>query len=221
MREEHAALHASHGKAWVLLHAATGDRYLDPILTAEGERQAERLHAQMAALGVRVDAVALSPMRRTLQTAHVGIPQLRAPATRPRVLATELLRERVGPYTCDGRLPVSTLRDSFAHVDFSQVGEADTLFAYGKEHGDGEALKLAERAERAARWLLALPDELEHVAVVSHQHFLRAFTSRHAPSDDAAAADARAREEEAAREQHAGRMFRNAEMQTAHLCERS
>lgn len=220
LREEHAALHAVHGAAWVLLHEATGHLYRDPALTAEGERQAAILHALMAE--TKVDAVALSPMRRTLQTAHLGIPQLRLGAhdARPRVIATELLRERIGPYMCDLRLAASLLKEEYGHVDFSEVVEEDMLFAEGQEYGPDEASKLAERAVRAAEWLLAQPDEHERIAVVSHQHFLLALTKRFGLGRAKSAGDESAvkREEKAASEH--GINFRNAELQTAHLCER-
>lgn len=219
LREEHARLHAEHGVAWVLLHEARGNLYRDPLLTPEGERQAAELRALLAKLEARVDAVVLSPMRRTLQTAHLGIPQLHgsaAPATRPRVVATELLRERIGPYQCDLRLRASELRAEYAHVDFSEVAEEDELFLRGKEHGPDERAKLATRAAAAAQWLLERPEAQRTIAVVSHQHFLEALTRSFLVPARAEGGAADAREAGAA-----GVVFRNAELQTVHLCERA
>jgi broad specificity phosphatase PhoE len=204
----HARLHAEHGVAWVLLHEVSGLRYRDPPLTPEGERQAAALRAEMEAAGVRVDAVAISPMRRTLQTAHIGVPHLQ-PSRRASTptYTTELLRERVGPYACDERAPASELRAEFGeHVDFAEVAEEDSMFAEAKEHGPDEAATLAARATRFVEWVLERPEEHEHIAVVSHQHFLLAITSLFA--DDLGGERARER-------------FRNAELRSVVLCERA
>jgi broad specificity phosphatase PhoE len=173
-----AELHAKHGSAWVLLEEATSLIYLDPPLTGKGEAQAAALRAELHATRASVDAVVVSPMRRTLQTATLGLPQLadELPSATV-VIATELLRERIGPYTCDGRDRASQLAAEFPHVDFSEVSEHDHLWTDGKEHGPAEAATLAARAHRFAAWVLRRPAEHEHIAVVSHQHFLRAFVS--------------------------------------------
>ncbi|KAJ1639435.1 histidine phosphatase superfamily [Pavlovales sp. CCMP2436] len=180
--------------------AATGARYRDPPLTATGSRQAERLFDEMDARSLHIELVTTSPMRRTLQTAHIGIPHLRGAATTPAV-ATDLLRERVGPYTCDQRVEKSSLASEFAGVDFSEVDEQDWMTSTAQEYGPNEGALLAERAERAVEWLLGRPEQ--HIAVVSHQHFLRALTKL---SVDSPAG---------------GLSFRNAEIQTFHLCERT
>ena len=147
-------------------------------------------------VGLEVDAVCSSPFRRTLQArahfgvsprtadgppppadAHPQVPALRekiveiggwptAAAARARVLASDLLRERVAEYTCDGRLKVSELRSrAFGNataadvpdVDYAGVSEEDEMYASGREDGPDEAKLLAARARKAAEWLLAQP----------------------------------------------------------------
>ena len=79
----------------------------------------------------------------------------------------------------------------------------------GRESGPNEWALVTARARLAARWLLGHEHEGEHVAVVSHQVFLKAFTAVLEPPglDPAAAERLRAR-------------FRNAERRTYILCER-
>ena len=86
---------------------------------------------------------------------------------RTRVLASDLLRERVAEYTCDGRLKVSELRlrafgnatpaADVPEVDYAGVSEEDEMYASGREDGADEAKLLAARARKAAQWLLAQP----------------------------------------------------------------
>ena len=93
------------------------------------------------------------------QTAHLAVPALRekiveiggrptaAGRARTRVLASDLLRERVAEYTCDGRLKVSELRTrAFGNataadvpdVDYAGVSEEDEMYASGREDGPDE-----------------------------------------------------------------------------------
>ena len=73
---ETRALREEHGIAWYLLEKVTGLKYWDPPLTATGRRQSHRLWRELRSSNVSFDAVYSSPFRRTLQTAHLGIPQL-------------------------------------------------------------------------------------------------------------------------------------------------
>ena len=91
--------------------------------------------------------------------AHLAVPALRekiveiggrptaAGRARTRVLASDLLRERVAEYTCDGRLKVSELRSrAFGNataadvpdVDYAGVSEEDEMYASGREDGPDE-----------------------------------------------------------------------------------
>lgn len=190
----HAALREEHGIPWVLLEQVSGRKYHDPLLTPLGREQAYRLrHALRDDPSFGVDVVAFSPMRRTIETALLSIPQLEAVATTftldppptsapPRLVASDLLRERVGPFMCDSRLTRSELADEYSHlglnasIDLSAVSELDEMFASGVERSEPEtgSARLAARAAAALRWLGALPEA--RVAVVAHKHILGALT---------------------------------------------
>ena len=123
-------------------------------------------------------AAQFADSRHRPQTAHLAVPALRekiveiggrptaAGRARTRVLASDLLRERVAEYTCDGRLKVSELRRrafgnatpaDVPEVDYAGVSEEDEMYASGREDGPDEAKLLAARARKAAEWLLAQP----------------------------------------------------------------
>jgi broad specificity phosphatase PhoE len=196
------ALRAEHGVPWMLLERVTGRNYHDPHLTPTGREQALALRKQLRTdASFNVDAVAVSPMRRTIMTALLGLPALEAAATTfalasaeeaaaPKalpILASDLLRERVGPFMPDSRLTRSELARAFGNlgggveIDFSAVSEADAMFAEGRERHEPEvgSQVLAERASGALRWLASLSDVHRSVAVVSHKHFLAALTGLH------------------------------------------
>ena len=193
---EHTRLREAYGIAWMLLEQVHGRKYHDPLLTPRGREQAYKLRSALREdVDFHIDAVAVSPMRRTILTAMLALPQLENaaaafqlddPATAtPAVLATDLLRERVGPFMPDSRLTRSELERQFgslgagASINFGDVEEADALFADGVERDEPEVGSelLASRAQRALEWLAALPAEHGSIAVVSHKHFLAALTT--------------------------------------------
>jgi broad specificity phosphatase PhoE len=160
----------------VLLEEHSGRKYWDAALTAEGEAQALKLRDKLAAAPPRVEVVVTSTLRRALQTASIAfgegpdLPPLSLPLPDPPFVATELCRERVADFTCDGRGEKSLLQKDFPTVDFSEVAhESDTMWA-DKEIAGGE-LRCRERAVRFAEWLMSRRER--HLAVVSHGHFLR------------------------------------------------
>ena len=160
----------------VLLEKHSGRKYWDAQLTDEGYSQALALRSKLAAAALRVDAVVSSTLRRALQTANIAfgegteLPPLSLPGTGPAFIATELCRERVADFTCDGRVERSLLASDFPGFDFSEVEhESDTMWAE-KETADGE-LRCRERAVRFAEWLMNRRER--HVAVISHGHFLQ------------------------------------------------
>lgn len=198
----HTQLREEFGIAWMLLERVSGRKYHDPLLTAAGREQAYALRSSMRANGedAAIDLVVFSPMRRTISTALLGLPQLEtcaasfeleppvAPtAAVPRMVATDLLRERVGPFMCDSRLSRTELEATYARlggnasIDFSEVSELDEMFAEGAERDEPEvgSKLLAARAAAAIEWLAALPDEARSVAVVGHKHILGAVSSLH------------------------------------------
>lgn len=232
---ETRALREEHGIAWYLLERVTGLKYWDPPLTATGRRQSHRLWRELRSSNVSFDAVYSSPFRRTLQTAHLGIPQLECDyagrrwwkraaswlrrefllsgcAPPPPVIATDLLRERIANYTCDARSTVSQLSPHFPGVNFSEVPEQDVPFLAAKEHGPKEHSLMRARALRAIEWVMARPDG-KLVALVAHGHFLLALTGLFQPqqkrvSEAAAPVNAAA----------AARRFANAERRALHIC---
>lgn len=218
---ENVRLRSKYGIAWTLLERVTGRKYHDPHLTPKGREQSYELRRSLRAEPTfTVDAVALSPMRRTIETALLGLPQLEAaatafawqhdddPPTPPPMVATDLLRERCAHFMPDSRLPRSELQAQFgglggrAAIDFGSVDEDDTPFLNGHERHEPEVGSplLAQRAEAALRWLASLPATYAAVAVVSHKHFLGAITGVHA-------------------ETVAQRPFANAERRTVLLCD--
>ena len=135
-------LRAKYGIAWVLLKEVSGEQYLDPLLTPVGREQAYALRTRLRSANVSFDAVALSPTRRTMQTALFGLPQLEAavasirlddprsghtPVVAPPLHATDLLRERCAHFMPDRRLTRTELEREFgqlasnATIDFSEV----------------------------------------------------------------------------------------------------
>lgn len=208
----HARLQKDHGVPWVLHASASGSTYTDPRLTRKGRAQAYRLRAELLEEEAEVDAVIVSPFRRTIATALLGLPQLEAAAASfvlgenhhpdpptahsheavaprpPPVIALEALRERIGPYESDHRLPTSELRAEYGSlsgglaIDFSHVADdEDVLFREGLPRGrevgeSGEAM-LAERCRAALAWLIERPAEQRRLAVVTHSHFLARLLS--------------------------------------------
>ena len=216
-----AELRRQHGIAWMLLEEVSGRKYHDPLLTRKGRQQCRNLHTHLHGdlSSAAVDLVAVSPMRRTIQTALLALPSLEAAATSfgidgpapPPIVATDLLRERVGICMCDSRLRVSELRSFFgrlaanASIDFGEVDEEDTPFLLGASETGGAdqatatpegaaraAAALDARAARALDWLMSRPDDQQRIALVSHRHFLEALTRRlpsasHEPFENAEA----------------------------------
>jgi broad specificity phosphatase PhoE len=215
----HARLREEFGIAWVLLERVSGRKYHDPLLTPLGREQAYQLRSALRAEGdFAVDAVVSSPMRRTIETALLSLPQfedaassfrLEAPGSPPQLpdfLVSDLLRERVGPFMCDSRLTRSELEREYGslrlglQIDFAGIEEADEMFANGLERHEPEvgSARLANRAATALEWILdSVPGS--NVAVLAHKHILAALVSKHAGVSQ--------------------RPFDNAERRTVVLCE--
>lgn len=213
-------LRTEYGVAWMLLERVTGRTYHDPHLTPKGREQSYALRSRLRGdPDFAVDAVALSPMRRTIETALLSLPQLEGASTTfawahgddpprsPPMVATELLRERCAHFMPDSRRTRTELAAEYgrlganASISFAQIDEMDTPFLEGAERDEPEhgSPLLAERAEKALRWLAALPAEHQRIVVVSHKHFLGALTGLHP-------------------ETVAQRAFENAERRTVLMC---
>ena len=107
--EERAEREATYADpADVLLESNSGKRYWDPNLTSKGASQCENLQQNFPSLDIEL--VVTSPFRRTLQTAMLSIPALRRNdgGLVPKLLVTELCRERIHKYMCDTHIYENT-----------------------------------------------------------------------------------------------------------------
>jgi broad specificity phosphatase PhoE len=158
----------------VLLAKTTGDKFWDARLTPHGEDQCAKLKANIRGDTVwgfdkplNLDLVVVSPLTRTLQTAFLSLGSPSSPGA-PHFVATELCRERIADFTCDGRRNLSELKKEFPGVDYSLVeSEEDHAFYHQKEDD-----KLCQaRAVKFLQWLCNRPEI--HIAVVTHSVFLK------------------------------------------------
>jgi hypothetical protein len=95
----------------ILLEVNSGKLYWDPELTEKGVKQCETLNTNFPALDTPIELVVVSPFYRTLQTAVLSIPALSMREdisildgmniVHPKLLVTELCRERIHHYQCD------------------------------------------------------------------------------------------------------------------------
>ena len=149
-----------HGQSEFNLHFSATKRdpgIADPRLTPEGQAQAERAAAELAAQDIR--RIVASPYTRALQTAAPIAAALGLP-----VQVSPTIRERYH-FTCDIGSPRSTLALAWPQHDFSAVEEMWWPSATEEE---------ASVAERAAafRAAMAQAGDGAHTLVVSHWAFL-------------------------------------------------
>lgn len=151
----------------------------DPALTPKGEGQARSvandpvLQPALKSGPERAEAVVVSPCRRTLETAVIGLSGV-APAL-PFVAQPDC--QECADLPSDTGRPVSALRNEFPMVDFSQITNPDSWFkkvgpwdfATGSPKPEGQAA-LAARCVRFTSWLLHRPEGC--LIVVAHHTFL-------------------------------------------------
>lgn len=153
----------------------------DAVLTDLGLEQCSSLSkvAQSELKLSRVDAVLVSPMRRTLQTAQYSFPALVGQVP---WLAMECLREQTGQHPCDRRRPVTELSAAHPHVDFSRVvDELDPLYwqyPNSREPPDHVLMRCQELID-----LITRNDDLTEVVVVTHSAYLRHLLSMLQPGE--------------------------------------
>jgi len=162
------------------LHNAAGERdrelykleeHEDAELSELGIAQCKEFSVTNAVKLKKADAVLISPMRRTLQTAQLALPLLAEQGTP--FLAVESLREETGLHPCDRRRDRSFLSDSFPYTDFSHVeSEHDPLYFKYKEEREPSA-EVFKRCQDFLDWLST--KELDEVVVVTHSAYLRHF----------------------------------------------
>ena len=150
-------------------YATTGDReeyknwaWEDSRLTAKGEDQARALRPVMEK--ERVDVVIVSTLSRAILTGMLAC------GTAQPIVATELVRERIGTHPCDKRRSKSALAADFPVLDLSGVGEeVDPLWTPDREPWDA----LIGRAHEFLRFVMARPEQ--HVVCVAHNDFFQAL----------------------------------------------
>ena len=142
----------------------------DAVLTELGIEQCNALSATLEGrLKLsRVEALLVSPMRRTLETAQHSFPQLSGKVP---WVALETLREQTGLHPCDRRRTKSELSALHPHVDFSRVfAETDPLYPLYPDEREPSP-EVNRRCQAFLDWLFA--SDLTEVVVVTHSAFIR------------------------------------------------
>lgn len=156
----------------------------DPALTPLGKEQAQKLisdpvlaRALVAGTG-RAEAVVVSPLQRTLQTAVIGLGAGTGSAglSDVKFIAQPDCQE-VHNLPADTGRPVSALRPEFPGVDFAEVFFEDTWFKKPaiwdfktmSPNAEGQAA-MRETCARFTAWLAARKEKV--LVVVAHHTFL-------------------------------------------------
>jgi broad specificity phosphatase PhoE len=155
------------------LHNVAGDwSFHDPKLSDLGEQQSRELHESLKAseIGNQVDLIVVSAMRRTLQTATIGLDWLIKKGVP--VLPDANWQENADK-PCDTGSPISVMQQEFPNYDFSTV---DPSYPDKTTNLASNPYAFTQKAilARGQTCLAALYDRPEKViAVVSHSGFLR------------------------------------------------
>ncbi|KLU83715.1 hypothetical protein MAPG_02766 [Magnaporthiopsis poae ATCC 64411] len=150
----------------------------DPDLTDLGREQSRTLckHLQETLPGkLDVDLIIVSPMRRCIQTAQIGLGFLidPPPGGKKVPVVAHAGWQEVSAKPCDTGSPLEALANEFPFVDFSKVdpvypdktSPAGAPYAYSKS-------AVLSRGQSVLRDLHSRPEKV--IAVVSHSGFLRA-----------------------------------------------
>ena len=144
------------------------EEYFDAEITEKGKEQCDALREKMfgSTAYANIQLVAISPLRRALQTATRSLEPL---VGKVPWITLECLRETTGLHPCDRRLPRSHSLKSFPHVSFDEiVSDDDPLFyVYDKEREPKD--DVANRGRQFFRWLAKRPET--EIAVVSHSSY--------------------------------------------------
>jgi broad specificity phosphatase PhoE len=155
------------------LHNVAGDwSFHDPKLSELGEQQSRELHESLKAssIGNEVSLIVVSAMRRTLQTATIGLDWLIQSGTP--VLPSALWQENADK-PCDTGSPISVMQKEFPKYDFSSVDPSypdKTTNLASNPYAFTEKAIVA-RGQMCLEELYARPEKV--IAVVSHSGFLR------------------------------------------------
>ncbi|KKA28021.1 hypothetical protein TD95_003697 [Thielaviopsis punctulata] len=149
----------------------------DPGLTSEGEEQCRKLHENLKKRFSDVNpsdiAVIVSPMRRTIQTALIGLDFLLQQGVR---FVADADWQETTSKPCDTGSDIATLKSEFPAIDFSTLDPVfpDKTSDAGKPYEWGRTALLA-RGVRARENMRTRPEKW--VIVVSHSGFLRQAVS--------------------------------------------
>jgi broad specificity phosphatase PhoE len=155
------------------LHNVAGDwSFHDPKLSELGEQQSRELHESLKAskIGNEVELIVVSAMRRTLQTATIGLDWLIK--NKVKVMPDANWQENADK-PCDTGSPISVMEEEFPGYDFSAV---DPTYPDKTTDLSSNPYAFTQKAilARGQSCLRALYDRPEKViAVVSHSGFLR------------------------------------------------
>lgn len=143
---------------------------MDARLDETGRAQATALGARLREARIHVDAVLVSPLTRTVETASLMFPE----SSGVPLIAVEMCREAHGGHPCDKRRPISAIRREFPRVDFSLIEtDADTW------HNPDRRETVREVSIRCDKFLAVLRARPErNLVVVSHGVFLETLLNR-------------------------------------------
>jgi broad specificity phosphatase PhoE len=168
----------AHNVAWGMDkwdELARSDEFLDPDLTPFGVQDARakgppNVQAEMDHGMPPIERVVVSPLSRSIQTAHNFFSKAQVPADTP-LLCMESCREVLDCCTFDKRRSLSELKHKFPDVDFSRIQhEQDVLWSPTHYETDDEMH--ARARSFLAELFAAVPER--YVVVVSHVCFIQA-----------------------------------------------
>jgi broad specificity phosphatase PhoE len=155
------------------LHNVASDWSIhDPPLSELGEQQSAELHEALKdnKLANAAELIVVSPMRRTLQTASIGLDWLIKKGT---PVLPDANWHETADKPCDTGSPISVMQEEFPAFDFSPVDPlypdkttnlATNPYAFTKK-------AIVKRGQTCLEALYSRPEKV--IAVVSHSGFLR------------------------------------------------
>ncbi|TMW60854.1 hypothetical protein Poli38472_000896 [Pythium oligandrum] len=148
------------------------EEYIDAPLTATGIQQAATaggmLKEEVEQRGLKIDAVIVSPLDRTLDT-YAGA--FKDVSVKSPVIAMELARETLGVCQCDRRKPIPPKKEAFPSIDFTKSIPTDDDSWWLPDHRETDA-EIEERGRQFMNHLFYERSERSFV-VVSHSGFTR------------------------------------------------
>lgn len=147
---------------------------LDTRLTADGIKQAQRLHETHT---INPQVIIVSPLTRALHTAALAFP-LKAYPNTPRIVHP-LARERLYMSSDRGR-PWHMLADEYVGHDWSLLPQEDVSAPWWGPPGDADGVETLEhlqtRVEGLRQWLERRPERC--MVLVAHWAVLQALTGQ-------------------------------------------